>query len=99
MSPRNWRVCPKCQKIALLAIEAEQQKLAEQYGKIPAEAFVAKTTALKKAKADAADMEEQTLRENYSFEFIGGTFRMQYSVDCDKCDFLFKKSFGVDHVY
>ncbi len=83
MSADNWTQCPACVAKALKEYAAAKRKLDADYGKVPAEAFVARRDALK----DPPKIED-TLREDYELGVcLNGEFYVSYSCLCSACNF------------
>ena len=94
MSPRDWGVCPKCRKRAEESQAKLKQKVADSYGKLAPEEWL----AMKERSEKAADLEE-TLRINYGFVFnASGQFELEFNFSCDApgCDFCFKHENTID---
>ena len=83
MSADNWAICPKCKKANDKENNRRMLEAGEQYGKIPAEAF------LKLSKEANVPVElETTLREDYEIGITEtGEFYISYAGRCRDCGF------------
>lgn len=82
MSADNWAICPRCLSEAGEKDQAEIERVAALYGKVPVEEFDAQRAALK--PIDPEDY--RTLREDYEFSGAEeGTVEADYSCCCSKC--------------
>jgi hypothetical protein len=86
MSADNWTQCPVCLAVAAKKYAAAKCKLNEDYGKVPADAFIKRQHALKDPPQT-----EDTLREDYEFGVCeNGEFYVSYSCSCKQCGFAHK---------
>lgn len=89
MSADNWRVCPKCKKKNDRANENRILYVAEQYGKVPAEKYI----ALAKAASKPIEIEE-AFREDFDIGINeDGTFSICYTGSCQECGARFHYEF------
>jgi hypothetical protein len=83
MSADNWTRCPACQVKVMAEYAAAKRKLGADYGKVPAEEFIARRDTLK----DPPQLED-TLREYYDIGVCtDGEFYANYSCSCSRCKF------------
>ncbi len=89
MSADNWCICPKCKKKNDQANADRILHVAEQYGKIPADEYV----ALAKAANKPIEIVE-TFREDFNIGIDkDGTFSVSYTGSCQECDVYFHYEF------
>ena len=90
MSADNWAICPQCKINAENELEKFSKKLKNSYGKISAEDY-----ELLRSEEPSGEVEEQTLREDFS---IGvdedGFFFLNYSGHCTKCQFKYQEKYN-----
>lgn len=83
MTADNWSQCPVCLAKAEKEYAAAKRKLNADYGKVPAEEFVARRDALRNPPQP-----EDTLREDYELGVCdNGKFYVNYSCSCTSCGF------------
>lgn len=88
MGADNWKQCPNCDaKQSNNEIEAEKA-LADDYGKISADQYEKRRSALTDLKHTVLP---DTLREDYEFYFDGDAMELNidYSCRCETCGFNF----------
>lgn len=78
MSANRYSVCPKCKKQG----SAAREELKELYGKISAEEYSAKLSAL-----DVDGDSEECLREDWEIYWEKDMLVFSYGCSCEKCDF------------
>lgn len=83
MSADNWAVCPRCLHEAGQRLEALQEHVRAQYGKVPMEEWDEISTAL----TEEVDEEKyQTFREDYEiFGAETGVLQIRYKGRCTFC--------------
>lgn len=87
MSADNWTRCPNCTKQAREQKEKHAQVLADAYGKVPREKYL----ALEKEANDRQLVQfEDTLREDYEIGIWNGEFTVSYGASCSVCNFKYE---------
>jgi hypothetical protein len=87
MSADNWRVCPVCLRNTVQARKKAITDARAQYGKIPAEEFMAKLAAAEKLP----ERPEESLAEYYETGISeDGEFFIHYSGGCRECGFQYQ---------
>jgi hypothetical protein len=81
VSADNWTTCPRCAEQARLRFQAEDDRVAALYGKVPAAEYEAERTKL--AATDFAP--DETFREDYEWYIDDGYVRGVYSGSCSAC--------------
>jgi hypothetical protein len=84
MSADNWTVCPRCLKLAEKELAVTEKDVTANYGKIPADQYLASLEIIKKMK-HMLENPEQTLREDYDIGVNGQEFSVGYSARCATC--------------
>jgi hypothetical protein len=82
MSADNWTYCPKCAAAAASEREKAILSAGAQYGKIPADDYVALIN-----DANKPVTMEATFRENFWQGLRGDTFEVEYHGCCTTCKF------------
>jgi hypothetical protein len=99
MSASNWTKCPRCILRNEKAAQAERERVADAYGKIPAEQWLELSSS---ANVACVSWEEDaTFREDY--EIIGassGEVEVIYSGHCADCglNVAFKHSVKIEGI-
>lgn len=81
MSADNWRECPYCVEAAKDAWGEEVAKVAEAYGKVSAEEFLAMREAIDAGPPPVPE----SFREDYGFWVDGFVVKASYSGHCKDC--------------
>lgn len=86
MSADNWAICPQCKATNAAILERQEQGLASEYGKIPAQDWLERRKALDAARS--LSNTDPTLREDYGFHMSeDGEFTAVYYASCRECGF------------
>jgi hypothetical protein len=90
MSADGWDTCPRCENDSAEKIKELELALADAYGNIELEDWLAMKEETK-ANIQWLESQEETWRENY--EFYGantGTLSIRYGAYCTKCGLEFE---------
>ena len=88
MSADNWSICPRCEATFKAERAAAITKVAESYGKVPAEEY-----ERLRAEAEQARPTILGLREDYNLGINGhGVFYVNYNGECVECGFHYSYS-------
>lgn len=90
MSADCMRICAKCKRNAIQALEEMRKKASEIYGKVPKDEY---TQLLAQISRQEQKIEKQwrRLEEYYTISVDeNGVFRAKYSGVCRDCDFEFR---------
>jgi len=92
MSADNWALCPKCKKNDITKLIARQRKVADSYGRIPADLYEADVIGLKNWPKL-----EHTLREDYEQGIDeDGEYTCSFRAACNVCHFSFTFSTKIE---
>ena len=95
MSADNWSICPKCVVREKTVVEELKKKAELSYGKVTPAEFLSLTN--KALGRERGKNQEKTLREDYKIGMDGyGSFEINYSASCDKCDFKYQYNYVID---
>ncbi len=87
MGADNWRICPRCKKIAEVKHEKQTAKVQKLYSKVSAEEYAEKLAELENDKFKPLG---ETLSEYYEIRTnIDGVFTVDYNCACRNCGFSF----------
>ena len=94
MSVSNWALCPNCKKIAYEKEVALKAKVANAYGKVPADEY------LRMREESAVTLPiEKTLREDWDLGIqIDGSFDCNYHGQCEVCRLDYKFAYELAEV-
>lgn len=85
MSADNWMECPKCKAEAASERLKNIEFLKQQYGKIPADVYMARMK-----EAEKMPLIDEEMREDWEIGMDDdGEFSVGYSASCQSCGFTF----------
>jgi hypothetical protein len=86
VSPRSWRVCPRCLAIAKARYFADKQRVEDAYGQVGREEYLKLAAGLGEPPTFSGMPE--SLREDYEIILtVNGEFSVSYGCRCENCDF------------
>lgn len=95
MSADNWAICPQCVKNLENEVTQLRNKLAENYGKIPANTYLQLVREVESKEKNK--ITDPTLREDYEIGIDQeSTFDIVYSASCTVCSYSFKYKYQQD---
>lgn len=85
MSAKNWTECPRCEQLAKEKKAGLEARAKTAYGKMPQEKYERLLRAFRRPIKL-----ENSLREDYEWEFHEGEFSINYRASCSDCGFSFQ---------